>query len=203
MHGSGLVEPAVEAVDDEPVLLKDSTAKSIRIENMTLSSDGPEIETPKACFYEITLSGFGLDDSTANSNDEGTESDVHVFAERYVRCLTCFYPVSIRFLSCFYATASCSDTCQHLCKSASEFCRYLVTPWQLGSRRGLAAQSLIPSAGGARAVSVGASLASMEMGVDGDDTLTLTMPGMRDREIVVDVRRVGRACASPSVSEGF
>ena len=89
-----------------------------------------------------------------------------------------------------------------------------MTPWALGVRRGLVAQSLTNGAGAndgrAQATaSVGGLLVEMKVVVRGQDTLVLSLDvgdaalKVGERELVVDVRRVGHGCAPPSVHEGF
>ena len=164
---SGLVEPAVQAVDDEPVLLRDPAARAIVVSKLAVLGDERDT-TPKACYYEVTVSGFGL----ALGDAAGT-SEVRVFAGRY-----------------------------------------LVTPWALGVRRGLVAQSLTNGAGAndgrAQATaSVGGLLVEMKAVVRGQDTLVLSLGGgdavlkVGEREVVVDVRRVGHGCVRPAVHEEF
>ena len=144
------------AVDDEPVLLRDHTSQSVVIGNLaTQGEDGGK--TPKGCYYEITISGVGLELTDADS--------VRVIAERY-----------------------------------------LVTPWHVGSRRGLVAQSLTTAGEMVSGGDAGSSLMKMSASVASPMQLVLSLenePQLGERELVVDVRRVGRECAAPTVQEGL
>jgi hypothetical protein len=73
----GLVNPDMQAIDDEPVLLTDSRTTGISIHNLGLQQPQQLQQrrlAPSACYYEVTLSGFGLD----------VEGAVHVYSARHL-----------------------------------------------------------------------------------------------------------------------
>jgi hypothetical protein len=74
----GLVNPDMQAIDDEPVLLTDSRITGISIHNLGLQQPQQQLQqrrlAPSACYYEVTLSGFGLD----------VEGAVHVYSARHL-----------------------------------------------------------------------------------------------------------------------
>ena len=74
---AGLADSAVEAVDEEPRLLRNESARAVVVSNLALDPDASAVRrATKACYYELTLSGFALpvDD----------DSEVQVYSARFV-----------------------------------------------------------------------------------------------------------------------
>ena len=57
---AGLADSAVEAVDEEPRLLRNESARAVVVSNLALDPDASAVRATKACYYELTLSGFAL-----------------------------------------------------------------------------------------------------------------------------------------------
>ena len=185
----GLLEPAITAVDDEPVLLRNASAATLLIQGLGLlrSAEGASGNAQaQACYYEITVSGFALaaapmsrgggnDDSPQQQGGRDREAEgegaVLVFSSRF-----------------------------------------LATPWQAGTRRrGLVGQSFTAAeqqqqqqqqqggGGGATVVALQATVARDGSGLSFDLQPPPPTVLLEERELVVDVRRVGRGCAPPHV----
>ena len=229
----GLVNPDMQAIDDEPVLLTDSRITGISIHNLGLQQPQQQLQqrrlAPSACYYEVTLSGFGLD----------VEGAVHVYSARHL-----ITPFHFGLRDPDRSSSSASDQQKHHQEGAGA---------QPRARGGIVVRSVDT---GTQAVSSssaeGVHTPRVEMSVRGPeeaylelfaaaDVVTMSLrspmassppsgsgsgsddasrsqqqgqslerqrqrwPELEELELLVDVRRVGRGCQAPhiqSVSHG-
>ena len=147
----GLMEPRVEAVDEEPVLLSSSSGDTdlrnvVRISGLGLEQ-ADDLMAPRGAFYEVTLSGMGW-----TAEDGADDTPPVVFTARY-----------------------------------------LLTPWvNKSGRRGMAVETIVEST----------TVALRELVYrEGASSLELELAAVSgEREVVVDVKRVGRFCTVSTVS---